>query len=55
MENLWRSCAKVRELIERPFAVVSGVGPGFNVLDGVAHPEGRGLSGFSPHWFERGF
>jgi len=35
MGNLWRCCAKVRELIELSFGVVSGVSSGIGVLDGV--------------------
>jgi len=34
MGSLWHSCAKVHELIEVSFGVVSGVGPGIGVLDG---------------------
>ena len=43
MGTLWHSCAKVREPIELPFGVVSGVGPVIGVLDGGPHPprEGR--------------
>jgi len=39
----------VREAIELPFGVVSGVGPGIGVLDGVTPhvPSGRGVEGFS--------
>ena len=42
MWTLWRSHAKVREVIDLPFGVVSGVGPGTGVLDGgPGPPKGR--------------
>jgi len=34
IRTLWRSCAEVREVIEMPFGVVSGVASGIGVLDG---------------------
>jgi len=34
MGPLLRSCVEVREPIELPFGMVSGVGPGIDVLDG---------------------
>jgi len=47
----------VHELIELSFGVVSRVGPGIHVLDGVHVPQGEGavLQIFwhlHPHWFE---
>jgi len=45
---IWGDCAKVREAIELPFWVVSGVGPGTGVLFGVDMPqEERGFWFFS--------
>jgi len=35
--TLLHSCAKVREAIELPFGVVSGVGPGIRLLDEVLY------------------
>jgi len=54
MVNLLHSCAKVREPMELSFGMVSGVGLGIHVLDGVQLPQGeRAVSGdFRPHWFE---
>jgi len=43
MGPLLRSCVVVCELIELSFGVVSGVGTGIDVLDGVHVPEGKGL------------
>jgi len=40
---LLHSCVEVREPIELMFGVLSGVGPGINVLDGVHVPQGKGL------------
>jgi len=37
-----RSSAEVRTVIELSFGVVSGVGPGIDVLDGVHVPQGVG-------------
>jgi len=34
---LLRRCAEVRPVIELSFGMVSGVGPGIDVLDGVPH------------------
>jgi len=34
MGTLWHWCVKMREAIELPFGVVSGVGPGIGLLDG---------------------
>ena len=50
MGTLWRSCAKLHEAIELPFGVVSGVGPGIDVLDrGSRALRGReGFGKFSP-------
>jgi len=46
---------EVRQPIDMSLGVVSGVGPGIDVLDGVHVPqeEGRFLSFFAPlaHWF----
>ena len=48
METLWRSCAKVREAIDLPFGVVSGVAPLIGTLDGgFTSPRRRGGLGFS--------
>jgi len=49
MGSLLRSCAEVREPIELSFGVVSGVGPGLHVLDGVHVPpkERRCFEAFS--------
>jgi len=41
MRNLLRSCVEVRTAIELSFGVVSGVGPGIHVLDGVHVPQGE--------------
>jgi len=47
MRTLWRICAKVREPVELPFGVVSGVCPGSGLLDGCTYfPMGRGGFGF---------
>jgi len=46
MRSLWRICAKVREPIELPFWVVSGVRPDIGVLDGVHISQGKGSLGF---------
>jgi len=45
---------KVHKLIELSFGVVSGVGIGIRVLDGVQLPQGEGevLGFFSVPWFE---
>jgi len=40
--TLLRSCAEVRTAIELSFGMVSGVGPGIDVLDGVHVPQGEG-------------
>ena len=52
MESLWRISAKVREPIELPFGVVSGVGPGIGVLDGIHIHQGKGeiLGFFLERW-----
>ena len=52
-----RSSAEVRTVIELSFGVVSGVGPGIDVLDGGPRvSRGRGCLGIfrylCPHWFE---
>ena len=51
MGTLWHSCAKVHELIELSFGVVSGVGHRMSVLDGVHVPQGEWevLGVFHPH------
>jgi len=45
-------CGKTADCIRMPFEVVSGLGPGINVLDGVHVPQGEGLflafSAFAP-------
>jgi len=43
MGPLLHSCAEVRTAIELAFGMVSGVGPGIDVLDWVHVPQGRGL------------
>ena len=43
MEPLLHSCAEVRIAIELSFGVVSRVGPGIDVLDGVHVLKGKGL------------
>ena len=43
MGTLLRSCAEVRAAIELSFGVVSTVGPGIHVLDGVHVPKKKGL------------
>jgi len=40
--TLLHSCVKVRKPIEVLFVVLSGVGPGIGVLDGIHIPKGRG-------------
>jgi len=55
---LLRSCAEVHKPIELSFGVVSGVGPGIDVLHGVHVPhEERAVSvifrHLRPHSFER--
>jgi len=52
MGNLLHSCLEVREPIELSFGLMSGVGPGINVLDGGPRASrGRGgLWGFCLHW-----
>ena len=59
MGTLWRSCVKVREAIELPFGMVSGVGPAIGVLDAVNIFKGKGRFGGFPdrwgflvHWFQ---
>jgi len=60
MGTLLRSCGEVRTAIELSFGVVSGVGPGIDVLDGVYVPQGKELFlawflsflAFAPHSFE---
>jgi len=56
MGNLLRSCAEVREPIELSFGVVSGVGPGIHVLDGVHVSQKEeavlGIFLHLRHWFE---
>jgi len=42
MGTLLCICVKVREAIELPFGVVSGVGTGIDVFDGVHMPQGEG-------------
>ena len=39
MGTLLHGCAEVRELIELSFGVVSGVGPGIDVENGVHMPQ----------------
>jgi len=46
--TLWNSCAKLRESMEMPFVVVTGVVSGIGVLDGIHMPQGEGeVSGIS--------
>ena len=47
-------CVKVLEAIKLAFWVVSGVGPGIGVLDGVYIPQGKGevWNGLMVLWFE---
>jgi len=54
MGTLLHSCAKLHESIEISFVMVSRVGRGMAVLDGVhiPHDEGGSLGFFRPHWFE---
>jgi len=49
------NCAEVRELIELLLGMVSGVGRGMGVLDGVHVPQmvGEVLGVFHSHWFEQ--
>ena len=51
---VWRSCAKVPEAMGLSFGVLSGVGPGIGVLDGIQFPKGTGevFWGSLVHWFE---
>ena len=42
MGHLLRSCVEVHEPMELSFGMVSGVGPGIHVLDGVHMPQGEG-------------
>jgi len=60
MGPLLHSCVEVCEPIELSFGVVSGVGPGIDVLDGVHVPQAQGEGAVSgnfrrlrPHSFER--
>jgi len=50
---LLRSCAEVREPIKLLLGMMSGVGPGNDVLDGVDVLQGEGMAswGSSPHWY----
>jgi len=54
MGTLLHSYVEVREPIELSFGVVSGVGRGMGVLDGVQVPQGvwqfRGV--LTLHWFQ---
>jgi len=55
--SLLRRCVEVREPIELSYGVVSGVGPGIDLLHGVHMPQGEGaVSGIfrhlRPHSFE---
>ena len=54
MGSLLHSCAEVCKPMELSFGVMSGVGPGIGVLDGVdvLQREGAVSWGFSPHWFQ---
>jgi len=46
MGTLLRTCVKVHEPIKLSFGIVSGVGPGTDVLDGSPHTSrGRGCFG----------
>ena len=50
MATLLHSCVEVCEPIELSFEVVSGVGPGIDVLDGGPVPQGKGtVCSFLPH------
>jgi len=50
VRTLWRNCAKVREAIEMPFGMLSGVSLGICALDGCPHlPKVKSLFGdFQP-------
>ena len=43
MGTLWHSYAKLHELIEMLFVVVSKVGQGMGILDGGPHPQGQAM------------
>ena len=43
MGNLLHRCVEMRRAIELSFGVVSGVGPGIHVLDGVHVPQWEGV------------
>jgi len=49
VRTLLRSCTKLREAIEPPFRLVSGVDPDIGVLDGGTRAQGKGevLEGFN--------
>jgi len=42
MGTLLHSCVEVHEPIKQLFGVVSGIGRGIGVLDGVHVPQGKG-------------
>jgi len=46
--NLLHSCVKVRESTELSFGVVSGIGRGMGILEGVHVPQGEGGWVFFP-------
>ena len=52
MGPLFHSCVEVRELIELLFGLVSGVGPGINVWNGVHMAQGEvvDFGVVCPHW-----
>jgi len=54
-QSVWKVyCGKTADWIWMPFGVMSGVGQGMGVLDGVLMPQGEGevLVIFCSHWFE---
>jgi len=42
MGTLWCNCAKLHETIKMSFGMVSEVGRGMGVLDGIHIPQGEG-------------
>jgi len=54
MGTLLRSFVEVRKVIELSYGMISGVGPGIDVLGGVDLLQGEWAVswGFSRHWFQ---